>query len=284
MTEEPKRIRIVPLVSGKKTARFSHLIAENPVPDADLTPAARAHRKRANAIARRLSPLFAAGDFDAALALLRSVKPGETSAHWLTYHLGKVHGYRGEWELALRHLEEAQRLAPDSPVTNHALGIALFHNGRHNDALNAYAEATHRQRDYVEAWMSTGIAWLKTGDPNAASGAFHIATIHAVRHAFVACGLSVRPLEDDPGGIADDDPMATMIELPTDVARILFEAGRFAVIQFHLGMAQVGAERFDLAKQAFENAIGFGLQGTELGNAEAWLAKYASGRVVRRRN
>lgn len=232
----------------------------------------------------RLAALITRADYDGALAYLRNLSPGEAEPWWITYHIGKVQGRRGDWEEALACLTEAARLAPRNPVVLHGLGIALHNLQRFEEAADAHAEATRLRHDYIEGWQSLGLAWLQGGAPDSAADAFRIALAHLARKGFAAAGFEVPPLANTASGLSDDEPLLRSFVLPPTVAADLIAEGRFARIVFHLGMAHVAADRHELAKEAFQNALKLGLDGVERHNAEGWLERHAAGEVPRRLN
>ena len=262
-------------VSGQTSRLVTHLTV-------DPSTVGQGHsdwNAKNNAAAARLYPFMLKKDYRGAVRLLKRLGADEAEPYWIAYHLGKVYGYRGDWEKALHHLEEAARLAPRSPVVFHGLGIALNELRRFEEAAAAHGEAVRLQRDYVEGWQSLGLALLHAGDSDGAAQAFRAALIHLTRQAFRAEGLPVHPPADTASGIAEDDPLNHELSLPESVAVALVEDGRFADITYHLGMAHVAADRHARAKEAFENAAAMGLREPALGLAQGWLAKLAAGKV-----
>lgn len=237
-------------------------------------------------VIRPLWALVAKGDFDGALSYLEGLGPADAEPWWIAYHLGKVHEYRQEWDQALRHFEEAARLAPTNPAVWHGMGWALQSLRRHDEALDALGRALQLRPDYMEAWQSLGITLLEAGDPDGAAGAFQAALAHLARQGRGAAGLPVPPLLDTPTGLPPDDPALTggghVLEEP--VAAHLIRDGRFAKVLYHLALAHLAADRHLVAQEAFGNALKMGLDGVERANAATWLAEYAAGRVTRRLN
>lgn len=247
-------------------------------------PGANAADLKNNAAAARLAPFIANRDFKRALKYLKELGPDDAEPYWIAYHIGKVLGYQEKWRKAMRHLQQALMLAPNRAVVHHGLGIALHALGRHAEAIEAHERAIEIQHDYVEAWQSLGLALLTAGDGQAAAAAFRLGYSHLARLAIKAAGGTVRPLAATPSGFAADDPFLESLSIDEHAAAHLVEDGRFAQIMFHYGMALVSIDQHEDAKQAFEEALRFGLDGGERENAARWLAKHAAGAVTRRLN
>ena len=80
----------------------------------------------------------------------------------------RVHGARGDVELALRDLQEAASLAPDNAEAQAALALMLAANHRHAEALEPYREARRARPDDLSLLRAHARSMAASGDEKGA--------------------------------------------------------------------------------------------------------------------
>jgi Tfp pilus assembly protein PilF len=90
------------------------------------------------------------------------------------YGLGYSHLQQGDPTSALREFYEAERLNPQDPSTQHALGMALSAKGKYADALEHYRKALALNPKYTEVHNATGATYLEMGKWDEAIQEFQI--------------------------------------------------------------------------------------------------------------
>lgn len=76
------------------------------------------------------------------------------------YILGYVQSQRGEWEAALQHLREANRLKANNPEILRCLGWAVFQAGQRPQGIVTLERALNLDRDSVFTLCDLGVAHL----------------------------------------------------------------------------------------------------------------------------
>ena len=87
-----------------------------------------------------------------------------TSNNWLcNNNLGIALYSEGRTDDAIKHYREALRIKPDHAEPHNNLGIALYSEGRTDDAIKQYLEALRIRPDYAEAHDNLGLALDRQG-------------------------------------------------------------------------------------------------------------------------
>lgn len=98
--------------------------------------------------------------------------PDDFEAH---YNLAALLMGRGEVSEAIHHFAEANRIRPEQPAVNNALGAALLAAGRTDEAIPPLNTALKARPDYFDAHYNLGNALASKGDFTGALQQFQIA-------------------------------------------------------------------------------------------------------------
>ena len=84
------------------------------------------------------------------------VEQGRATAD-VWFNLGIMAFHRGDHEVAMRYMEEADRLRPDDPETLNNLGVVHCYRGNYRRAEQALRQALAKKRDWAKAWDNLGL-------------------------------------------------------------------------------------------------------------------------------
>jgi tetratricopeptide (TPR) repeat protein len=76
---------------------------------------------------------------------------------------GLLHSQSGDYEAAIRLMQESLRLFPDQAEVANNLGNALSGAGRPKEAVDSYAQAIRLNPGYVDAFRNLGLCYLQLG-------------------------------------------------------------------------------------------------------------------------
>ena len=96
----------------------------------------------------------------------------------LAFRRGIAWYQMGQYGIALEDFEDAAGIAYDDPRPEFWRGLTLMELGRRLEAINAYAAAIRRDRNYMLAYLNRGLAYLDAGEPMKAELDFD----HSIRH------------------------------------------------------------------------------------------------------
>jgi predicted O-linked N-acetylglucosamine transferase (SPINDLY family) len=114
---------------------------------------------------RQAAAAFRAGDLEGAQARCRGLLRQQPDHFEALSLLGIVAAHRGDAAEALRLLERAAAVNPESAVAHNNLGNALRDSRRYDDALRAYRRALEIDPGYASAHLNLGILLMETGRP-----------------------------------------------------------------------------------------------------------------------
>lgn len=73
------------------------------------------------------------------------------------FNLGIFAFHRGDHEVAMRHLDEADRLRPNDPETLNNLGVVHCYRGNYRRAEQALRQALEKKQNWAKAWDNLGL-------------------------------------------------------------------------------------------------------------------------------
>lgn len=100
-------------------------------------------------------------NFARAEVVVRRALALDTQSYTAHYILGYVHSQRSEWEPALLHLREANRLKANNPEILRCLGWAVFQGGQRPQGVVTLERALNLDRDSVFTLCDLGVAHLE---------------------------------------------------------------------------------------------------------------------------
>lgn len=112
------------------------------------------------------------GELSAAEALYRQLLARDASDFDALHLLGTLAFQRNQYELALRLIDRALSLKPQSAAAWTNLGNVLQALNRLDEALGAYGRAIQCRPDFVNAWYNAGLILARQGNHGAAIASF----------------------------------------------------------------------------------------------------------------
>ncbi|MEZ2252645.1 tetratricopeptide repeat protein, partial [Microcoleus sp.] len=167
-----------------------------------------------------------------------TLKPDWTEGHW---HLGLALWRQGKHQEALESYQKALALKPDWAEGHFYIASALLEIGQHKEAIENYQQAVALKPEWVDAHWELGSVLWQQGETQAA-----IATYQKVINSQPDLALSQGEKLRQKGKL--DEAIAiyqTAIELQPDSSKMLL----------HLGDLLLQQNKLDEASQKFEQAI-----------------------------
>jgi serine/threonine protein kinase/tetratricopeptide (TPR) repeat protein len=114
------------------------------------------------------------GSWAAAERLMRRAREEQPADFWFNFHLASILYQKQSPDLAqaVRFLQAALALRPQSPVIHVNLGVALQARGELNEAIFEYRQAIRLKKTYANAYYNLGVALKEKGQLDKAIAAY----------------------------------------------------------------------------------------------------------------